>query len=311
MVKCSRCKSAEAVVRIPYARLNLCHECFSEFVAKKVLDTVRGYRLFSSKDVVAVALSGGKDSASLLHILVNGFSDVEFKAFHINLGIKGYSERCLKKTEELVRRLNVDFIVYSLEEEEGIRLDDFMKTRFRRKICSTCGLIKRRVFIEAAHRLGADVLVTAHNLDDTVEAMFSCFIAGDFKQLVKLKPALQPFHPKLVKKVKPFFKITEYESLLYAKLNELPFLEDKCPYGAKSRSIKRKRLINMFSEENPGFKHQLLSVFVKKLIPILEKELQEEESVRVCEVCGYPSSTKICGSCRRILEVKSLIQQKR
>ena len=52
---------------------------------------------------------------------------------------------------------------------------------------------------------------------------------------------------------------------------------------------------------------QLLSVFLKKLIPILE-EKEKEKVFTTCEICGFPASTKICGSCRRIIEIKSILK---
>ena len=78
MVKCRRCLVEEASVWIPYAKLHLCKKCFSEFTVKRVRETVEKYRMFGSTDKVAVAVSGGKDSAVLLYTLKRAFPDVRF-----------------------------------------------------------------------------------------------------------------------------------------------------------------------------------------------------------------------------------------
>ena len=306
MVKCRRCLVEEASVWIPYAKLHLCKKCFSEFTVKRVRETVEKHRMFGSTDKVAVAVSGGKDSAVLLYTLKKAFPDVRFTAFHVNLGIEKYSEDCLKKAEALTKMLNLELFIYDLKREKGFTIDDFKHTRFKRRICSVCGTIKRQVFNEVSEKIGVNVLATGHNLDDMVEIMFSNFLAGDFEQLSRLKPVIPPFHPKLVKKVKPLFRIPENETALYAFFNNIPVREEECPHVKGSRLIERKRLLELFSKENPNFKYQLLSVFLKKLIPILE-EREKEKAFTVCEVCGFPSSTNICGACRRIMELKSVL----
>ncbi|MCX8175827.1 MAG: TIGR00269 family protein [Candidatus Bathyarchaeota archaeon] len=307
MVKCYRCPNAEASVWVPYAKLYCCKGCFNDFLIKRVMETVKKYNMFTLDDKIGVAVSGGKDSAVLLYALKTAFPSAKLIPFHINLGIECYSENCLKKAIEIAKMLELELFVYELREERGFSIDDFRRTKYKRKLCSVCGVIKRRIFNEVAERLNIDVLETGHNLDDLVEIMFSNFLAGDFKQLIKLKPVVLPFHPKLVKKVKPLFRIPENETALYAYFNNLPIREVDCPYAAGSRLLERKKLLEVFSQENPSFKYQLLSVFLKKLIPILE-EKEKEETSSTCEVCGFPASTKICGSCRRIMEIKSILK---
>ncbi len=307
MVKCRRCKLEEAVVRIPYAKLNLCKKCFNDFLLKRVKETIEKYGMFNQSDKVGVAISGGKDSATLLHTLKKLFPTIELIAFHVNLGIEGYSDHCLEKASALAKMLNIELFVYDLKKEKGLTIDSFKQTRFKRKICSVCGTIKRQVFNEIAERLGVDVMATGHNLDDTVEVLFSNFLAGDFEQLVKLKPVMQPFHPKLVKKVKPLFRIPEVENTLYAQFNGLPIQEVTCPHSVGSRSVERKKILEFISEKIPNFKYQLLSVFLKKLMPILEEKVITEKTFTLCKLCGYPSLTSICGSCKKILEAKSTV----
>jgi uncharacterized protein (TIGR00269 family) len=310
VVKCRRCLTEEASVWIPYAKLHLCKKCFDEFTVKRVRETVEKYKMFNQDDRVGVAVSGGKDSAVLLYTLKKAFPNVEFAVFHINLGIEKYSEDCLKKAKELTKMLDLELFVYDLKKEKNFSIDDFKKTRYRRRICSVCGTVKRHVFNEVSEKIGVDVLATGHNLDDMVEIMFSNFLAGDFEQLARLKPVIPPFHQKLVKKVKPLFRIPENETALYALFNSIPIRETECPHVTGSRLLERKRLLELFSKENPNFKYQLLSVFLKKLIPILE-EKREEKAFTVCEVCGFPASAKICGSCRRIMEIKSILEKTR
>ena len=96
-VVCSKCRSANAEVQIPYARMNLCPSCFMGFYRARVRKTVEEFKMFREDDAVGVAVSGGKDSAALLHVLREAFPRLGLKALHINLGIPEYSTHCQEK----------------------------------------------------------------------------------------------------------------------------------------------------------------------------------------------------------------------
>jgi tRNA(Ile)-lysidine synthase TilS/MesJ len=83
-------------VQIPYAKLSLCPSCFIDFYRAKVRKTVEEFKMFREDDTVGVAVSGGKDSAALLHVLREAFPRLRLKALHINLGIPEYSDHCQK-----------------------------------------------------------------------------------------------------------------------------------------------------------------------------------------------------------------------
>lgn len=298
MSKCDLCTKRRAEVYLKYAGLKLCPECFIQFFRRRIQKIIEEYKMFKKNEKIGVAISGGKDSSSLLHTLKNIYPKQEFTAFHINLGITGYSDHCEEKARELARQLDVELVIYNLKNREGYTIEDFERTKYSRKMCSTCGVIKRHVMNVMACEANVDVLATGHNLDDTVETMFSTFISGDFKQLIRLKPVLPSIHPKLKKKVKPLIKIPEVENLLYASYNNLPIRRVNCRYSESARSIRRKRLINKISDSDQKFKYQLLSVFLKKLIPMVEKEKEKVKLVE-CKLCGYPSLREICSKCVR------------
>ena len=132
--KCVRCHIADAEIHLPYAKLSLCPNCFLDYFIRRIKKTVEKYRMFSRNEIVGVAISGGKDSAALLHALRKAFPDQKFVGLHVNLGIPEYSDHCQEKAEELAEITDVDFYVYDLVKEENVRLGDFRKSVFRRKI---------------------------------------------------------------------------------------------------------------------------------------------------------------------------------
>ncbi|MCS7115788.1 MAG: ATP-binding protein [Nitrososphaerota archaeon] len=297
-VQCGKCRSASAEVYMPYARLNLCPGCFLEFYISRVKRTVEEFKMFKEGDTVGVAVSGGKDSMALLHALRQGFPRLSLKALHVNLGIPEYSVHCQAKVEKFTGMLGVELHVFDLQRELGITIGDFKRTAFKRKICSACGTIKRRVFEGLAVKANVRVMATGHNMDDVVGIMFNNFIYGRWEHFVKLKPVLPPLADGMAYKVKPLIRCPENENLLYCLYMEVPFREMECPFSAGTGVRKRAKLIEALAGDNPYFKNQLLNRFLE-LIPLLEKD-QPKPSLKTCQVCGFPSSGQICAYCKRV-----------
>jgi len=306
-VICSKCRSANAEVQIPYAKLNLCPSCFMDFYKAKVRKTVEEFKMFREDYTVGVAVSGGKDSAALLHVLRGAFPRLRLKALHINLGIPEYSAHCQEKVERLASLLDVELHVFNLPKELGIEIGDFKKTPFKRRLCSVCGTIKRRIFEELAVKTKVRVLATGHNLEDVVGVMFNNFLYGQWEQFVRLKPVLPPLAEGMASKVKPLIKCPENENLLYCLYGEIPFREIDCPFATGTGVRKRAKILELLSRDNPYFRHQLLNRFLE-IMPLVES-VAEKPVLGKCKVCGFPSSSEVCAFCRRLSMVKEAVSK--
>lgn len=298
MAACRKC-GGKAEVRVDYARMNLCGRCFTEFYERKVRETVRRYGMFAGGDRVAVAVSGGKDSAALLFALRRIFPDLSITALHINVGIPGYSEECEREARRLAEMTGTELIVYDTAGELGITTPDFAKTVYAGRICSPCGTVKRYLLNRVAWERGFTKVATGHNLDDVLEVIFSAYVQGDVVQLVRLRPFSPSTHPKLVAKVKPLWWVTEGENLAYAELNGLPFRRGACPLSPGSRSRERKNILNLIEVRMRGFKHTFVSSHLRRLLPALEGSVELPPFVE-CSSCGMPSSEDPCAFCRRV-----------
>jgi len=303
MVKCMMCGERDGTIELRYARLVLCEECFKKYFIERVRKTVDEYKMFKPGERVAVAVSGGKDSVTLLHSLKTAYPDLDIHAIHIDLGINEFSKEARKVTEEVAKLVDVPLHIFSLKEERGYTIKDFIGTKYGRRICGTCGIIKRYYMSYLAKKIDADVLATGHLLDDVIEVMITLFVDGKFEDLITQKPVLEPEFPNQVRKVKPLVKIYEWETRLYVDLNNLPRLTRSCPLRIGARSIRRKEIIMRFEEQEPAFMRRLYRVFTKKLIPILEKSV-EKPRLQPCKICGGPSLTGICSKCAREVYLK-------
>lgn len=297
---CSRCRGAPAEASVASGRLRLCPDCFIEYFEDKFRETVERFRMFRPDERLAVAVSGGKDSGALLHALRRVYPDLELLALHINLGIKGYSDHCEEKVRRLADMDDAELRVLRVK-EMSFTVDDFLKTIYRNRVCSPCGVIKRHLLDFMALESGVKTLATGHNLDDVVSIMLETFFAGDLAQLVRLKPVLPPRHPKQTKKIKPLVRLSEFEDYMYALYTDIPMRSENCPHSPSMK--KGREVLENLGKGHPGFKYQTLSLFLKKLIPILEREISQPE-LKTCGRCGFPSSEDICAFCKRIDLVK-------
>ena len=301
-VNCSRCHLAKAEAHIPYAKISLCPRCFLNFYVRRVKRTVEKFDMFKENSVVGVAVSGGKDSAALLHALHQAYPKLKLVALHVNLGIPEYSAHCQAKVEELAKMLDVSLQVFDIYKELEVKISDFRKTIFRKKICSACGTIKRHIFEELAKKAGVDVLATGHNLDDVVGVMFNNFLYGHWNQLVRLKPVLPPLSEGFAFKVKPLVRISENENLLYCLYGDVPFREMDCPHSRETGVRKMAKVLESLSMDNPYFNHQILNRFLE-LISFLENVVSRPVLSK-CRICGFPSSSDVCAFCKRVALVR-------
>ncbi len=307
--RCTRC-GRDAIINVPYAKQKLCKDCFNDFFVNRVRRVVEEYRMFKDGEKVAVAVSGGKDSVALLHALKKAFPKQDIYAFYINLGIKYYSDHLEKKVQKLAEMINVPLEIYNLKEKEGYTIDDFLITKYKNKMCSVCGTIKRNIFALMAKQVGADAIATGHNLDDTVSTMMSLFFAGDLESTARLKPVLKPIIPGQPRKIKPLITTPEVEDLYYVALNDLPVQECGCPHGEFTPIKGMKRWLDEMEKEQPDIKFRLLSVFRRKIIPLIENNLSQGiQEVMACTVCGMPSSSQVCAKCKRVMELKEIMDK--
>ncbi len=254
--------------------------------------------MFSKEDLICVALSGGKDSLSLLHAL--HMLEYKVKAVFVDLGIPGYSDGSRKACERLCSDLGVDLHIYNLKEERGMTIFEVSR-RARRPPCSICGAIKRQATNRMARELGCDVLATGHNLDDEVAFLFSNLINWNLSYLARQGPVSEAKF-KMVKKVKPLCFLTDEEVRIYAEIVGLEVFEGRCPLEGRAPLPLYKKIWNELEERRSDIKSSFYKGFLRKLKPLLAVE---EGELRSCKVCGEPTSRDVCSVCSVFLRAKS------
>lgn len=292
-MKCRRCKEP-AVVALPSHHTGFCENCFDMFFTRQVEKAIRHSELCTPQDRVLVAVSGGKDSLALMLILHKLGYDVT--GLHIDLGIPNSSEIARGVVERFCASHNLPLIIKETA-EDGLAIP-VVKERLNRPICSACGKIKRYYFNKIAIDGNFTVLATGHNLDDEVARLFSNTMRWDVSYLSDQGPAL-PAENGFARKIKPLYRVSEFETANYSFLQGIEYCYAPCPYSQGASFTAYKKLWADLEEEMPGRKLDFYLGFLERgKEAFARQEAITGDTLTPCSKCGYPSSSDICGVCR-------------
>lgn len=293
MAKCSICGD-KAIAYVPYQRRYYCRRHYAEFVESKVARTVERYRLIRRGDRVVAAVSGGKDSVTLLSTLsiLRERIGFELVALHIDLGIGEYSSSSRRIVEELARMLDAELIVYDVGKTLGFTIPSASRLT-RRPACSVCGAVKRYIYNSVGVELDAKV-ATGHNADDIIGFAMKNFIMGDLEGLSKLTPIVPGVEGLAAPRIRPLYSVYEKESFLYVLSKGLPYIHRDCPYARfTSLEFQFKEFFNKLEESRPSIKLGFLNSIARRF-----KALVREGPYYACSECGLLSSSSTCTFCR-------------
>jgi uncharacterized protein (TIGR00269 family) len=249
-------------------------------------------------DHIAVAVSGGKDSLTLLTLLVKlegRFPRSQLTAISVDEGIEGYRDEALELAREACHRLGVKQVVASYRELFGVTTDEIARIRLGQTPCAYCGVFRRKAINKTAVMVGATKIATAHNLDDEVQTVLLNMLHGDPMRIVRSGPVLRDPRGKFLPRVKPLCDIPEKEIVLYAYLSGIEFQSVACPHGDDALRNDIRAFMNQMEQKHPGSKFTLQRT-ADRLRELLTEAAPFSE-LHQCEKCGDPTPHQFCEAC--------------
>jgi len=300
-MECKSCRK-KAVINLPNSEVNLCKKHFNIYFEKKIRKTIRTYKMIDKNDKVGVAVSGGKDSMSLLYTLNKIFkpTKVSIIALAIDEGIGGYRDPEFKFIKEFCEKNEIKLKTFSFKREIGKTLDEIKKKDKETIPCTYCGVFRRKILNEGALKLGLDRVATGHNLDDESQAI----LMNQFRKNVRASVTMGPVtgveeNKKLVKRIKPLYFLTEKEVATFAFLNGIMDKFVECPNAVLGYRHSIRDWLNEFERKFPGTKHNIVSSFLVHLDALREgyKKSKNRKTIRYCKRCGGATSREVCQVC--------------
>ena len=218
---------------------------------RKVGEAIQRFKMIRDGDRVAVALSGGKDSATMLEalLLLAQRAPIDFSvcAFTVE---QGKFLRPIEPVGEYLERRGVAWTYY--RDAPSLRLLEDQPEHG----CDLCSRYRRRAVYEIAHDLGANVIAFGHTADDFCEALLrNTMFTGKLSAL----PPVTHSRNRDYRLIRPLVYVTEDITRAYAESMGIPVVP--CGCSQKTGTV-RQSLRGMFRElerEYPHLKENILS----------------------------------------------------
>jgi tRNA 2-thiocytidine biosynthesis protein TtcA len=221
-------------------------------VFKKLGRAIRHYELIEGGDRIAVAVSGGKDSLSLLWLLRERLRWIpkpyELVAVHLDMGFPGSRPLAV---EAFCRNLEIPF--------HGARTDYGVQAHGpdnRENPCFLCARLRRRRLFELAHALDCSKLALGHNQDDIIETFFLNLLFGG--QIGTMVPRQVLFNGALTL-IRPLTLLGEREIKGLVKRRAWPEMINPCPSAGRTSRQQVKKLLGEGYALNPKIRGNIFN----------------------------------------------------
>ncbi len=203
---------------------------------------IHDYKMISHKERILVGLSGGKDSLTLLKILIElkkrAPVDFDILPLYVDPGFKnGFALELQDYVKNMYGELRVEFTnhgVYAHSPEN------------RENPCFLCSRLRRKSFFDIAKEEGCNKIALGHNKDDIIETLFmNMFYSG---RISTMRPN-QPFFKGDISIIRPLSYVEKDNIIKFGKTFNLPNFENPCPSdGITKRSAIRGFLQEIYKE---------------------------------------------------------------
>lgn len=219
---------------------------------------IEEYKMIEEGDKIAICLSGGKDSITMLHAFKNLqiFYPKKFDiiAVSVNPGFKFFDTRFL---EDICNRIDVPLFIEKSNAKEIV-----FDIRKEKNPCSLCANLRRGVINSIANREGCNKIALGHNQDDVLETfLLNLLYAGN---IGTFSPVSYMDRSKITL-IRPLVYTPEKEIKRYIKRNEISVMAKVCPMDGTSKREDMKNLIFSLSKNIPMIRANLFGAIQRNL----------------------------------------------
>lgn len=221
---------------------------------RKILSYTRravdDYNMINEGDRVAVGVSGGKDSITLMLALKNlqRFYPKKFDLIAITLDM-GYPEMDFSPLQRLCDENDIPLIIEPTQIAKIV-----FDIRKEPNPCSLCAKMRRGALHETALAHGFDKVALGHHFDDVIETFFLCLFN---EARVNCFSPVTFLDRKKIHLIRPFIYMPEREIKRFVSANDIPVIHNPCPADGHTKRQYMKDLIRQLAHENPGLKERI------------------------------------------------------
>ena len=213
------------------------------------------YRMIEEGDHIAVGISGGKDSLTLLYALhgLKRFYPKKFELSAITVDL-GFEDFDLSPIQALCQDLNIPYRIESSDIYEIL-----FHVRKESNPCSLCAKMRKGALNQAIKEMGCNKIAYAHHKDDIIETMLlSLIFEGRF---YSFSPKTYLDRTELTV-IRPLLYVHEADVIGFCNKYQLPVCKNPCPMDGPTRREYAKQLLKQLEQENRGTKDRMFHAIV-------------------------------------------------
>lgn len=230
---------------------------------QQVLSQVRraadDYHMIQPGDKIALGISGGKDSLTMLYVMqaLKRFYPNPFEIHAVTVDL-GFDNLDLGRIEELCRSLDVPYTIVKTQIAEIV-----FNRRMESNPCALCAKMRKGALNDAIKEAGCNKVAYAHHRDDAVETMMLSLLYEG--RLHTFLPVTYLDRMDLTV-IRPLIYMKEADVIGFTRKNQLPVVKSPCPADGYTRREYVKQLLHQLNQENHGVKDRMFTA-IQRGIP--------------------------------------------
>lgn len=211
---------------------------------------IEDYQMIEDGDKIAIGISGGKDSLTLLYALtgIRRFYPKRFELEAISVDM-GFKDMDFSQIAELCSNLDINYTIVKTDISDIV-----FNQRKESNPCSLCAKMRKGAFNKKAKELGCNKEAYAHHYDDVIETMMMSLIYEGrfhcFSPVTYLERAD-------ITLIRPLIYVEEQDIKGFRNAYQLPVVKNPCPVDGYTKREYIKQLIKSMQTDSPGLRERL------------------------------------------------------
>ena len=224
---------------------------------KKVVEEMNS--MIKENDKIAVGISGGKDSLTLLYALshLRKFYPDKFDIVAVTVDL-GFDNLNLEEIREFCKKLGVEYQIIKTQIAEVV-----FQVRKESNPCSLCAKMRKGALNDAIKELGCNKVAYAHHKDDLLESMMMSFL---FEGRIHTFAPVTYLDRSGLTVIRPLLFLYEGDVKGFVKEYNLPVVKSPCPVDGSTKRENVKNLIGEINHQYPGAKARMIRAVIDDIV---------------------------------------------
>lgn len=234
-----------------------------KIIQKKVIAAIDDFKMIENWDKILVAVSWGKDSLTLLHMLLWLKKHYQRRKFDLTAvyvipQIPGY-KHFHNELEKEFKKLNIDYIIHNMKIPKNSKINKWLQ---KSKPCQWCSYSRRISLFKIAEKINANKIAYWHHMDDAIDTLFLNIHIWNNLSIMKAVNKLEKWNLTIIR---PLIYVRENEIIRYFSKKKFKVFACWCPVIKNSERMKIRKVVDEIENSLPWFVEKMFLAYKRKL----------------------------------------------